>query len=470
MALPFDLIDEAKRLIRFNTVTWSSNADCAVYVGSLFRKLGLQVSYQEARVGEVLFMNVVGWVGTGKAPLLLTTHLDTVDPGNPRLWTKTGADPWRLTVRGDTLTGLGAADTKLDLLAKLAALGGMKVSALARPIVLLGTFGEESGLRGAARFCQGDLPRPAMALVGEPSDLSVVTRHKGLAVGQILFKTRGLLRPSSAQWLYEATLTGKAAHSSTPGLGANAIELGLQLLQSLKKRHGKIALLSWEGGSGHNIIPASSTIRFSLGDHPRISVASSRPLQLKVSRLQPGWYPTLPLDDLLWSVETLRALLDPAQKEKDHAFKPPTLTWNTTLLQLTPEGWCLTFDVRPLPGQSIQRFIKSVEARLWKKMGHPGPTWQFRLERDNPALDLERHAPLVKMAGGSCRAARLPFKIEAKAGCSEAGLYARVGIPSVVFGPGRAAGNIHQPNESVSLRQVKKAIRFYQEFIKRACF
>jgi len=40
----------------------------------------------------------------------------------------------------------------------------------------------------------------------------------------------------------------------------------------------------------------------------------------------------------------------------------------------------------------------------------------------------------------------------------------------VVIGPGRSKGNIHRPNESLSLIQLKSAIRFYQAFLERACF
>ena len=102
-------------------------------------------------------------------------------------------------------------------------------------------------------------------------------------------------------------------------------------------------------------------------------------------------------------------------------------------------------------------------------MGPPGPSWQFHLERDNPALAVERDAPVVKLAASALRAARLPVKIAAKSGCSEAGLYNRVGIPSVVIGPGRSTGNIHQPNESASVKQLKAAVRFYQAFVQKAC-
>ncbi|MBI3333794.1 MAG: M20/M25/M40 family metallo-hydrolase [Candidatus Omnitrophica bacterium] len=469
MAAAFNLLDEAKRLIRFNSVTWGSNADCAVHVGSLLRRLGLEVSYQEDRKDGVLFMNVAGLAGRGKGPLLLTTHLDTVDPGDRRLWTKTGRDPWRLTVRGDALYGLGAADTKLDLLCKLSALSRLQLSDLKRPVILLGTFGEESGLRGAARFCQGEFPRPEMALVGEPSELSIVTRHKGLSVIDLLLKGRGLHRPSETEWVYDLTCAGRAAHSSTPSLGKNAIDETLSFLRDLKKRHKKVDVLSWTGGTGHNIIPSSANLRFSLGAGPKVGFRSSSRLRVKAQRLQAGWYPTLPWEDALWTVETAQALLDPFLKARDKDFSPPHPTWNLTLLRETKEGWSLTFDVRALPGQPMGRFVKNLEGKLWKRLGHPGPSWQFHLERDNPALDLAKGDPLPRLAASALRAARLPVRFAAKSGCSEAGLYAKVGIPAIVIGPGRAAGNIHQPNESVSLRQLKAAIRFYQAFLQKAC-
>ncbi len=471
MAAPFDLIDEAKRLIRFNTVTWASNIECAVYAGSLLRKIGCQISYQESRGDDgTPFMNVAGVLGKGKDPVLLATHLDTVDAGNPRLWTKTGGDPWKLTVRGDALYGLGVADTKLDFLCKLLAVSDLKPGLLKRPVIFLGTFGEESGLRGAARFCQGELPRPQMALVGEPSELALVTRHKGLAVLELLFKSRGLYRPSAQGWVYEVTCLGRAAHSSTPGLGVNAIEHGMALLQDLQKKYGKVDLLAWQGGTGHNIIPASTTLRFSLGDRSKVSIRPSAERRIRIERLEPGWCPTLPWQDALWCVETMRAMLEPYRKMRDRLFQPPELTWNTTLLRETREGWSLVLDIRTLPGQKMERLMKSYEAKLCKRFGHPGSSWQFHLERDNPGLDVERDAPVVKQVAAALRAAKLPVKIVAKSGCSEAGLYSRVGIPSVVIGPGRATGNIHRPNETASLRQLKQAIRFYRAFLQRTCF
>ena len=470
MAAPFDLIAEAKKLVRFNTVTWSSNAECAVYAASLMRKIGLEVSYQEDREGETLFMNVVGSAGKGKNPLLLATHLDTVPAGDPALWTRTGRDPWKLTVRGETLVGLGSADTKLDLLCKLMALGQVDLSKLKRPVFLVGTFGEESGMRGAARLCQGDLPRPAMALVGEPTDLSLVTRHKGFAVLEVTFKSRGLYRPDSESWVYEALLQGESSHSSTPHLGDNALRRALTLLEDLRKKFGKVMVLSWQGGEAHNMIPASSRLRFSLGDRPKAALPARVSQKIRPERIPSGWYSTLPWENALWCVETVGAALALLEKRRDKAFDPSQLTWNMTQLTESKEGWTLVFDLRPLPGQTLQRAVRSVEEKLWKRLGPPGADWQFRLERDNPALETDEKGTLVKEARAALRAAKIPVRLAAKSGCSEAGLYGRVGIPSVVFGPGRSVGNIHRPNESVPLKQIRAATRFYKAFLERTCY
>lgn len=466
---PFDFLAEAKKLIRFNTVTWSSNAECAVYAGSLMRRFGLEVSYQESRLDETLFMNVAGSSGSGKSPLLLTTHLDTVPAGDSALWTRTGRDPWKLTVKGQTLYGLGVADTKLDLLCKLTALGRMRLSKFKRPVLVVGTFGEESGLRGAACFCQGEFPRPAMALVGEPTHLSLVTRHKGFSVLEVIFKSRGLYRPQASHWVYEAIFRGQSAHSSTPELGDNALQQALAFLQDLRKRFGKVVVLSLEGGEAHNMIPASARLRFSLGDRPKTAFPARSSRKIRPERISAGWYSTLPWEEALWCVERIGAALLPLQKEREKGFDPSHLTWNLTRMTQPKEGWTLAFDLRPLPGQSLQKIVRSFEQTLWKRLGPPGAGWQFRQERDNPALEMDEKSPLVKQARAALKAAKIPVRLAAKSGCSEAGLYSRVGIPSVVFGPGRSAGNIHRPNECVSLRQIRSAIRFYKVFLERTC-
>lgn len=100
-------------------------------------------------------------------------------PGDPALWKASGGRPFSLTERDGELFGLGVADVKLDFLCKLAALERLRGEDLRRPIVLAGTYGEETGRYGAALLTRELSPLPAMALVGEPTALQACPSHKG---------------------------------------------------------------------------------------------------------------------------------------------------------------------------------------------------------------------------------------------------------------------------------------------------
>jgi len=465
-----DLLKEARQLIRFNTVTTRSNADCALYAGKLLHSLGFRVQYQEHRDAGQVFLNVLAMWGDGSAaPLLLASHLDTVEAGDPRLWTKTGGDPWRAVVRGDSLYGLGAADDKCDFLCKVIAAASVTPRTLARPVMLLGTFGEERGLLGAARFCQSSLPKPAMALVGEPSNLELVTRHKGLLVGELALFRRGICQTETAQMAYELEADGVAAHSSTPAFGQNAIEKMLDVLGLLGSAAGGVKVLSLEGGTAANVVPQRCAALVMLASPTRQALSVGKAVEVRPRRLAVGWHPTLPWMDVVTYLGRLKAVLAAYGRARDRAFSPPALTSTVTRIGTVDGALTLIFDVRALPAQEVDRIAARCEQLAWDLFGPPGDRWQFRRERQNPALAMSSTAPVVQLMRRAMRAARVPARIAAKSGCSEAGWYQMVGIPAVVFGPGQAYGNIHQPNERISLRQLRRAIAVYRAAIERAC-
>src|SRR5579883_889496 len=98
-------------------------------------------------------------------PLVFNTHLDTVPPGDPALWTACAGDPMHPHIDGDRIYGLGSADTKLDFAAKVMAL---TMGPPRRTVYLVGSFGEERGLLGAKEIASRHLLPPALAFVGEP--------------------------------------------------------------------------------------------------------------------------------------------------------------------------------------------------------------------------------------------------------------------------------------------------------------
>lgn len=151
--------------------------------------------------------------GKTKSRVILAPHTDTVGHAD---MPATLFDPVKT---GDRLFGRGSCDTKGSIAAMFTALARV-LTARQRPaeteIVLAALVDEESGQTGSralARQLSGDL-----AIVGEPTRLQVITAHKGDV------------------WLTLRT-RGRAAHSSRPELGRNAIHEMARAVDLLETRY-----------------------------------------------------------------------------------------------------------------------------------------------------------------------------------------------------------------------------------------
>ncbi|ERL65215.1 ArgE/DapE family deacylase [Schleiferilactobacillus shenzhenensis] len=207
-------ISEAQRLqILHNLVAIPSVNDHEVQVAQYLKKLLadhgitskiLPVSGDRA--------NLVAEIGSGQPVLAVSGHMDVVDPGDKRQW---DSDPFALTERQGKLFGRGATDMKSGLAALVIAM--IELHAQGQPqhgtIRLLATMGEEIGELGSKQLLDDGYMKDAAALlIGEPTGWYVAHAHKGSM--DIRF-----------------TSHGRAAHSSMPEDGFNAIDPLLQLLQ-----------------------------------------------------------------------------------------------------------------------------------------------------------------------------------------------------------------------------------------------
>ncbi len=174
------------------------------------RQLGLQVTTPEVFPGRP---NVVAHLrGDRPGPVVvLNTHLDTVPAGEG--WRD---GPFAGVVRDGRVWGLGTSDAKGQVVAMLGALAALVESHAPRAgeVVFTGVVDEELGSRGAREVVKG--LKADYAIVGEP------TRHR------IAIAHRGSVRP-------RIVVHGKAAHSSTPRLGVNAIFKMRKVLEALEQ-------------------------------------------------------------------------------------------------------------------------------------------------------------------------------------------------------------------------------------------
>jgi acetylornithine deacetylase/succinyl-diaminopimelate desuccinylase-like protein len=385
------------------------------------------------------------------APLVLNTHLDTVPPGDLALWSECGGNPFDPVVKDGRIYGLGAADTKLDFIAKVFALSATPV--LRRDVYLVATFGEEHGMAGAREMAAtGLLPRGGLAFVGEASHLQVITAHKGFMVFELTLRfTPSKLAESGKAKRF--AFVGRSAHSSTPALGRNAIRLALE---SLRDNPG-VWVAAIAGGDAVNKVPSRCEVTIA-------GVESLEGASIVADGEASAAKATIPREALMGLLrfsEELQQFTDSAgQPDADYAS--PTLTCNPGVLRSEGDRLKLEFELRPPPSMALEE-VRAGVARVVAKIGQglSGVTAQLTERRANPGFRSPLDNATVELAMGALAAAALPLDVGVKAGCTEAGIYAAAGLYPVVFGPGIATGVIHAPNEYNLLADVEGALRFY---------
>ncbi|HME89911.1 MAG TPA: M20/M25/M40 family metallo-hydrolase, partial [Myxococcaceae bacterium] len=338
-----DLLDISRELIAADTVSEHGTAAAVEILKPLYEGAGLSVQVF-ADPEDLKQQNILGTLpGVEPSGLLLVTHLDTVDPGPPELWTETGGDPFALTQKGDQLFGLGSADTKLDALCKLFAVRGYRGQKLRRAVQLLGTHQEEVGAVGARQFVDGPAFRAKFVACSEPSELEVIRAHKGYAVVEVALE----LQPTGPLWgpFEELIFEGRSVHSSTPHLGVNAIESAFEAIRGTP-------FVCLEGGTVANKVPARCLVIrpgqvaggkvVSLVEEPR----DAAPAGALAERLFDLW----------------RTLALAQQPQVNAAFDPDRSVVNWGVARIRGGRGELVFDCRLLPGHDPDKLTGAFQA------------------------------------------------------------------------------------------------------------
>ena len=198
--------------------------------------------------------NITAFLGPeGDDPLCLCGHLDTVPAGVG--WDH---DPLEPRVADGVMTGLGVSDMKAGLALMLDAV----TWDLGEPVVLAFIANEEEGTHedpdGVTPFLARYRPRAAVVL--EPT-----------VVGDRLLVEAGCQGDLVARYVFE----GRAAHSSRPELGDNAITKAVRLMAQVERRatgllsiplHSgmtadpSLAVTLVDAGIRSNVIPDRATV------------------------------------------------------------------------------------------------------------------------------------------------------------------------------------------------------------------
>jgi len=188
----------------------TGEAQIAQYLAERLRGLGLGPAIIEVEAGRP---NVVITVPgkRGGPHIVFEAHTDTVPPSSDQV------EPFTPRIEGDRLHGRGSCDTKASVAAIFTALASvLAVRERNATVSVAFTMGEELWHQGAMHLVESGF-RADMAVVGEPTGLSVVVAHKG-----------------ALRW--RMVTVGRSAHSSTPEEGCNAIVKMAAVIRALEER------------------------------------------------------------------------------------------------------------------------------------------------------------------------------------------------------------------------------------------
>lgn len=229
--------------------SYESEQEIVEYIARRLDKIGVSYEFTEVAPGR---QNLIASTGAGEKSLIFNSHMDTVPPGNVENWKY---PPLKLTVDGGELFGLGACDAKGSLASMLTAfeLLACNASLLDGRLILQAVCCEESRARGTLAETRRGIVADA-AIIGEPTELVPMIGHKG-ALG------------------LSVTVSGKAAHASSPHEGINAISGMARLIRALDALaedisarraplfgNASLAVTQIRGGKATNVVPDECVI------------------------------------------------------------------------------------------------------------------------------------------------------------------------------------------------------------------
>ena len=224
-----------ERLVAFESVSDVSNLPVIDFVEGYLGGHGLELRRAPNGAGDkAAILSTIGPRVDGG--IVLSGHTDVV-PVKAQQWS---SPPFSLREASGRLYGRGACDMKGFDACVLAMAPAFRDARLKRPVHIVLSYDEETTCLGSCDiigwFGKNE-PRPAAAIVGEPTMMAVADAHKSIGT-------------------FRTLVTGLEAHSALPELGANAIATAADVVSEI----GRLARLYEEGPLDPRFTPPYSTL------------------------------------------------------------------------------------------------------------------------------------------------------------------------------------------------------------------
>ncbi len=422
------------RLVEINTVNDPArgrkpSAEAVESIGRLLASYGFDAEVLEDG-GYTTFYTVVG---EGRPVTLFMAHYDTVPPGPG--WSM---DPFKPVVRDGKLYGRGSADDKSNVAAMTIALAGYRPSR--GTVIVAFTGDEEVGGRHGARMLAETLEReglwPDYLVNGDGSFSKVITRRRGAYGARISVKAEvSMTHGRVAEKVFEARLPNKGTmHSAyfVPGVDTHPL-----VAASEHVRLGDYAVAGLEGEwVKSNVVPRSVLLRYVEPGEGRTEYDEGLTRLLRA---------VLPLH---------RAPLRP-ERHSDYG-----VSVMPNMYEHREGRHTLVLDVRIM---ALDR--RAVEEGLRTVLDEVLGDYDLRVSGGSGWLYTPRGSRLVELALKVQAELGLPEEPIEAGGASDSRYFSPKGVEAFDYGP--LGGNIHGPDEYVSLEHLEKAVSFYRLVAER---
>lgn len=448
----FDFIESCRKVIALDSSPQVSTLEIVNYLAELARSLGLYAEVVEELQNGITQANLIVRLQEqvlGQSDFLLQTHLDTPEPVSFPLWKKNKFNPYDAVIEDGKIYGLGAAEVKLDFLCKLQALASFKnVNFTALQPVLVGTFGEETGMQGTLKLIRKNKINAKYALIGEPSDFKIINAAKGFATVEMRIPfSKEEIEYKRSKDLSEYTSTqtkifsGKSAHSSTPHLGDNA---ATKLFEYLAKMPDNVVVTDIDAGTRFNMIPNQAMVELD------VAASFADPVIRKINYLY----------------EMIKQVQEQMLLVQDNAFEPKHSTISVGIIRNYEDHILIGGSCRILPNVKQDMYEKWMQmfAEACEKVGA-----EFRLQDYKKPFRTDTNSILIKGALTELEKLSMQSECMSLASTNEASLFSRIGVECICIGAGKREGNVHTPNEHVEIIDLEKIKIFYGKMIERFC-
>lgn len=173
-----DTLEMIEKLVGFPTVSRDSNLPLIEFVRDYLASWGVEshLVYDDEKNKANIYATVGPNVEGG---IVLSGHTDVV-PVDGQAWV---TDPFKVVQKDGKLFGRGTADMKSFSAIGLSLVPEMLAARLKRPIHFAFSYDEEVACLGAPRMIDAmgkTVPKPRGVIVGEPTQMQVVSAHKAI--------------------------------------------------------------------------------------------------------------------------------------------------------------------------------------------------------------------------------------------------------------------------------------------------